>query len=73
MAAISHWEKALGPDHPDTATSLNNLGYLLQDMGDLVGARPYYERALLISEAKLGKEHPTTKIVRGNLADLPQE
>jgi hypothetical protein len=27
-------EKALGPDHPDTAMSLNNLASLLRDQGD---------------------------------------
>ena len=38
----------LGEEHPDTALSLNNLGSLLQAMGDLAGARPYYERALVL-------------------------
>jgi Tetratricopeptide repeat len=36
----------LGPDHPDTATSLNNLGALLQELGQLEAARLYLERAL---------------------------
>ncbi|MBK8931881.1 MAG: tetratricopeptide repeat protein [Chloroflexi bacterium] len=63
-------EKALGPDHPDTATSLNNLGYLLQAMGNLAEARPYYQRALAIVEKSLGANHPNTKIVRGNLSSL---
>ena len=39
-------ERALGPEHPDTASSLNNLALLLKDLGDLEGARPLYERAL---------------------------
>lgn len=34
------------------------------------GARPYLERALAILEATLGAVHPTTGIVRGNLAGL---
>jgi tetratricopeptide (TPR) repeat protein len=42
----------LGPDHPDTATSLNNLGSLLQDLGDLAGARSCYEHALQIWQAR---------------------
>ncbi|MDH4136601.1 MAG: tetratricopeptide repeat protein, partial [Anaerolineae bacterium] len=46
-------EKVLGGEHPDTARSLNNLGFLLQAMGDLAGARPYYERALAIREKVL--------------------
>ena len=39
-------EKVLGPEYPDTATSLNNLADLLRAQGDLAGARPLYERAL---------------------------
>ena len=35
--AVAIYEKALGPEHPDTATSLNNLAGLLQDQGDLAG------------------------------------
>ena len=31
--ALAIREKALGPEHPDTATSLNNLASLLQDAG----------------------------------------
>jgi hypothetical protein len=34
--ALAIREKALGPDHPDTATSLNNHGHLLKSQGDLV-------------------------------------
>ena len=28
---LAIFEKALGPEHPDTATSLHNLAFLLQD------------------------------------------
>ncbi|MEZ4646235.1 MAG: tetratricopeptide repeat protein [Chloroflexota bacterium] len=64
-------EKALGPDHPDTAIDLNNLGYLLQDMGDLAAARPFYERALAIWEAAtLGLTTPDTATSLNNLGGL---
>jgi len=62
----------LGEDHSLTATSLNNLGYLLQDLGDIAGARPYYEQALAILEKSLGAGHPTTQLVRRNLEGLAQ-
>ena len=38
--ALAIREKALGAEHPDTATSLNNLAGLLQSQGDLAGASP---------------------------------
>ena len=60
----------LGPEHPDTATRLNNLAGLLQAQGDLATARQLYERALAISEKALGPEHPRTATARGNLASL---
>src|SRR5207237_1429866 len=52
--------------------SLNNLGALLQDMGDLAGARPYYERALAIREQALGLQHPDTAQSLNNLGFLLQ-
>src|SRR6516162_8873367 len=52
--ALAISEKVLGPEHPDTATSLHNLASLLQDQDDLAGARPLFERALAIYEKVLG-------------------
>ena len=71
--ALSIGEKVLGPDHPDTATGLNNLGHLLQSQGDLAGARPYYERALAIREKALGPDHPDTATSLNNLGYLLRE
>ncbi len=65
-------EKALGPAHPDTAASLNNLAALLQAQGDLAAARPLYERALAIYEKAFGPEHPDTATSLNNLASLLQ-
>ena len=66
--AVALAEKALGPDHPDTAGSLNNLANLLKAMGDLPAARPLYERALAIREKSLGPDHPDTATSLNNLA-----
>jgi tetratricopeptide (TPR) repeat protein len=68
--ALAVAEQHSGPDHADTALSLNNLGYLLQAQGDLVGARPYYERALVIYEKVLGPDHPETAVSLNNLGVL---
>ena len=38
--ALAIREKVLGAEHPDTATSLNNLAILLRAQGDLAAARP---------------------------------
>jgi len=51
-------EKALGPEHPDLATSLNNLAGLLQAQGKLREAAAHCERAISIGEKKLGPQHP---------------
>jgi tetratricopeptide (TPR) repeat protein len=70
--ALAIREKVLGPDHPDTAVSLNNLGNLLQAMGKLAAARPYYERALAIREKALGPDHHDTAQSLNNLGGLLQ-
>jgi tetratricopeptide (TPR) repeat protein len=71
--ALAIREKALGPEHPDTAKSLNGLALLLWDQGDLAGARPLHERALAIREKLLGPEHPDTAMSLNNLALLLQD
>jgi tetratricopeptide (TPR) repeat protein len=63
-------EEHFGADHPATATSLNNLGYLLRAQGDLAGARPYYERALAFSEKALGPDRADTATSLNNLGAL---
>jgi tetratricopeptide (TPR) repeat protein len=70
--ALAIRERVLGPDHPDTASSLNNLAGLLEDQGELAAARPLYERALATYERVLGPDHPDTATVRRNLANLSQ-
>ena len=68
--ALAIREKTLGPEHSDTATSLNNLADLLRDQGNFAGARPLHERALAIRERALGSEHPDTATSLNNLAIL---
>ncbi|MCC6601838.1 MAG: tetratricopeptide repeat protein [Anaerolineae bacterium] len=71
--ALAITEKALGPDHPDTAQSLNNLGGLLKTLGDLAAARPYFERALAIKEKTLGPDHPSTGTGHAWMGSLLQD
>jgi len=49
--------KALGPDHPDVATSLNNLAGLYDSQGKYDEAEPLYLRALEVKEKALGPDH----------------
>ncbi|MBD2115168.1 MULTISPECIES: tetratricopeptide repeat protein [Cyanophyceae] len=63
-------EAQLGPDHPDTATSLNNLAELYRLLGRYEEAEPLYQRALAIREAQLGPNHPNTATSLNNLALL---
>ncbi len=71
--AIALREKALGPEHPDTAKSLNNLAELYYWMGAYAKAEPLYRRALAIFEKVLGPEHPLTATSLNNLAELYRE
>src|SRR5262249_19732377 len=66
--SLAIYEKVHGPEHPGTATSLNNLASLLRQRGDLAGARPLHERALAIYEKVHGPEHPDTAMGFNNLA-----
>ena len=70
--ALAIMEKALGPEHPNTATALNNLAWLYQATGAYAKAEPLFERALAIMEKALGPEHPDTARSLNNLALLYQ-
>ena len=68
--ALELREKALGPEHPDVAQSLNNLANLYYYKGDYAKAEPLHKRALDIREKALGPEHPNVATSLNNLADL---
>ena len=65
-------EKALGPDHPQTAQAINNLALLYQSTAEYAKAEPLYQRALKIREKALGPNHPQTAQALNNLAWLYQ-
>ncbi len=58
----------LGPDHPDTLTSRNNLAGAYRSAGRLDQAITLYEQTLTGCLRILGPDHPTTAVIRGNVA-----
>src|SRR5262245_7754634 len=63
---LKYCEKNDGPDHPETADSLNDLASLYAGMGDYLKAAPLDERPLKIREKELGKNHPYNEIIINN-------
>jgi hypothetical protein len=63
----------LGPEHPDTAASLNNLAVVYDAQGRYAAAAPLHQQALAISERVRGPEHPDTQIVKQNLEQVKAE
>ncbi|MFZ4381404.1 MAG: tetratricopeptide repeat protein [Sandarakinorhabdus sp.] len=56
----------------NVASYLNNLAGLLRDTNRLAEAEPMFRRALTITEASLGSDHPDVAIRLNNLAGLLQ-
>ena len=59
----------LGPDHPSTLASRNNLAGAYRDAGRLDEAIALYEQTLEDSTHILGTNHPNTLTSRNNLAN----
>jgi tetratricopeptide (TPR) repeat protein len=68
--SLAIYEKALGPDHPGVATSLDNLASLNGIQGRYEEAEPLYRRSLAIREKALGPDHPDVAQSLNNLAAL---
>ncbi len=64
---LSLCESFLGTEHPDTATSYNNIGLVYQEQGDYTKALEYLFKALAIKEKVLGMEHPDTATSYNNI------
>ena len=62
-------KKILGEEHPDTATSYNNIGNTYYNIGDYNKALEYYELSLKIRKKILGEEHPDTAVSYNNIGN----
>ncbi len=67
------YKRLLGENHPDVATSLNNLAYLYKSQGRYEEAEPLFLQALAIAEQALGENHPNTVTIRENLQMMRQQ
>jgi len=51
-------KRTLGAEHPNVATSLNNLAGLYEAQNNYAQAKPLYERYLVILKKTLPADHP---------------
>ncbi|HEV7676316.1 MAG TPA: tetratricopeptide repeat protein [Candidatus Angelobacter sp.] len=68
--ALAIRERMCGPEHPDTADSLNKMAWLHDDQGRYAKAELLCKRALEINEKALGSEHPATLTSLSDLAKI---
>ena len=66
--ALAIRRRLLTDDHPDTASSFNNLASNLNAQGNYAAAQPVYEKALEIRRRLLTDDHPDTARSLGNMA-----
>lgn len=76
-AALADFERALelqqarlGPEHPDVAMTLNNMGMVLAVLGRADDAIASYQKSLDIHRAIEGPGHPNTATAEHNLGVL---
>ena len=65
--AVELQTSTLGPEHPDVATTLNNLALMLEKLGHVKEAGQCYRRAHAIAAAALGPDDPVVQVSRANL------
>ena len=68
--ALDLSRRVLGPEHPDTATALNNLASLYKSQNRYADAWPLYQQALAVNEKALGPDHLSTGVSLNNLGSL---
>ncbi len=61
---------ASGEEHPDIATSYNNLAVLYKSQGRYAEAEPLSKQALALKQRLLGEEHLNVVLSYNKLAEL---
>ena len=72
-AAVKLRQEALGPRHADTATSLDDLGAILLQNGEVAGAEAKMREALAIRREVLGPDDPQLSTSLNNVGFVLQE
>jgi tetratricopeptide (TPR) repeat protein len=62
-------ERLYGPDHPEVAITLTNLGNTYRALGKAQKSRELLERALVIKERHYGPNHPNLAATLTNLGN----
>jgi hypothetical protein len=70
QALLSDRERLLGPDHPNTLATRNNIAYLTGQCGDAREALRLFQALLPDRERVLGPDHSDTLRTRGDVAYL---
>jgi hypothetical protein len=71
--ALALAKQTYAPGHNEIATCQAYLGLVLQDLGDLAGAKTLLIQSYEAFNNLLGKEHPNTLTVKGNLEAVESE
>jgi CHAT domain-containing protein/tetratricopeptide (TPR) repeat protein len=66
-------ERRFGPNHPNVATTLNNLGEFLRFQGRYAEAEPYYDRALAMAEKAMPRDDGRIGTMLSNIGQLYAE
>ena len=62
--------QALGPDHPELATTYSNMALVYDNQGDYARSLEYNEKALAIDLPALGPEHEYVLQGQARIAEL---
>ncbi|KAI1839929.1 hypothetical protein JX266_013863 [Neoarthrinium moseri] len=63
-------KRVLGPEHPSTLSSMNNLACVLDSQGKYEEAETMHRKTLELREEVFGPEHPSTLDSMNNLANV---
>ena len=71
--ALTLREEMLGNEHPNTLTSMNEVGFALNSQGKYTEAEEIHQETLALREKVLGKEHPETLTSMNNIGYVLSE